>query len=188
MPIDIVVVKTLSSYHNEWTNKYILSKCKKKNIEEYTCPKCGNWLNDEDISNYTDFNDYFLLEDMKRDRFSIVNEWFNKNYIFDVIRKSLLCDICEYEEDYSDYTLYNFKYKGKRSYTIVSYHGLYSWSSIYLIDYKNNSGYWNEYRKVLVNDNNNNYYNHIHHIHIDTEYDVYDGDDGDEDGDDGDEL
>ncbi len=134
-----------------WTNEYILKKYNKKNIEEYTCPKCGKWLSDEDISNYTEFNDYFLLDDMKMNRFTNVNEWFNKQYIFNVIRKNLLCDDCEYDEDYSDYTLHNFKYKGKRSYTIVSYHGLYSWASIYLIDYTNNIGYWNEYRKVLCN-------------------------------------
>lgn len=183
MPIDIVVMRTLSSYHNIWTDKYILDKYHKKNIEEYTCPKCGSWLSDEDISNYTDFNDYFLLDDTKMSRFHTINEWFNKNYIFNVIRKSLVCDMCEYEEDYSEYIINNFRYKGTRTYNIISYHGLYSWASIYLIDHVNNIGYWNEYRKILCHpllherdENNIHYDDYIYDV-----YDVYDDNEDDED-------
>jgi hypothetical protein len=116
-------------------------------MEEYVCPRCGGWISDDNLSNYNDFNDYYLTDELKFTRLGQINEWFNKKYIFDVDRKSLLCDMCEIEEDYTDNFYVCFRYKGNREYTLVSYYSIYSWSALCII--KNECGYWNEYRKVL---------------------------------------
>jgi hypothetical protein len=164
-PIELVISRQLSHYHRNWTDEYILKIYKKIDIEEYACPKCGNLISQDDISNYTDFNDYFLLDDLKNERFQKIKEWFNNQYIFNFSRKNLLCDSCEIEEDYSDYSLCNFRYKNKREYSIVCYFGLYSWSKLCLIDsFKN--GFWNEYRKVIVSYTSYNTFDNM--------YDTYD--------------
>jgi len=146
-PLELINCRKLSRHCNIWTNEFLFSKFKTINIEKYACPKCGDFIDQSDISNYTDFNDYFLSEQNKIERLSKINEWFNKNYIFDVERKNILCDNCEIIEDYDD----NFylRYKGSRRYTLNKYFSLYSWASLCIIDYDEQKGYWNEYRKPL---------------------------------------
>ena len=88
------------------------------------------------------------MDDLKNSRFEQIEEWFNQNYIFDIERKSLLCEDCDIEEDYSNY--FYFRYKGTRNYTLVSFYSLYSWCALSIVDNKDNKkGYWNEYRKIL---------------------------------------
>lgn len=146
-PLEIIKLRTLSKIYNIWSNQCILAKIKKIDMEEYVCPRCGDWISDDNLSNYTDFNDYYLTDEQKLARFGQVNEWFNNKYIFDVDRKALLCDICESEEDYTNNFYLYFRYKGTREYTLVSYYSIYSWSALCII--KNYCGYWNDYRKVL---------------------------------------
>jgi hypothetical protein len=173
-PLELVNCRKLSIHLNMWTNEYLYHKFKKINIEEYTCPKCGDLIDQGDVSNYTDFYDYFLMDDQKNSRINKITEWFNDNNIFNVQRKFFLCENCETIEDYEeDFDIY-FKYKGSREYTLQCYYSLYNWSAICIII--NNNGYWNEYRKILSlgsygedddndNDNDNeqndynNYYN-----------------------------
>ena len=149
-PLELVSTRVLSKLHNMWTNIYIIKTMNTLNIEEYICPKCANWIDNEgrnDISDYNEFVDYFLTDNIKIARFRSVEEWFNKKYIFDVSRKKILCYDCELEEDYNDNIFKNFRYKGNRIYTLLYFYGIHSWCSICLI--KDDKGYWNEYRKVL---------------------------------------
>jgi hypothetical protein len=148
-PLELVVCRKLSRYTNIWTSEYIYSKFKTLNIEDYVCPNCGDFINTDDISNYTDFNDYFLMEEYKRQRFDKINEWFDNKYIFKVERKNMLCDRCEVIEDYNDNFYLYFRYKGSRKYSLVSYYSLNSWSALCVYNTDKNKGYWNEYRKVL---------------------------------------
>jgi len=146
-PLELVKVSVLSYRHKIWSHQYILKKIKKINMEEYVCPRCGDWISEDILSNYTDFNDYYLTDDMKFGRLEQLNEWFNNKFIFNIDRKALLCDICENEEDYTDNFYAYFRYKGSREYTLVSYYNLHSWSALCIIN--SDCGYWNEYRKVL---------------------------------------
>ena len=146
-PLDLVTCRKLSKHCKIWTNEFLFAKFNTINMEKYACPKCGDFIDQTDLSNYSDFNDYFLCEENKLERLTKINEWFNRNYIFNVERKNILCDRCEIIEDYED-NLY-FRYKGSRRYILNSYFSLYSWASLCIIDRDDQKGYWNEYRKPL---------------------------------------
>ena len=151
-PKDLSNFSFLSNIHNKWTNIYLIKNFKKINLEQYVCPKCANFLDyKEDISNYTDFSDYGLPEDLKLERISSIENWFNNKNLNYVERAKVLCDDCEYDEDYSDNIFLNFKYKGSRQYTILYFYGLYSWVALCLNYIYNgiNRVSWNEYRKPL---------------------------------------
>lgn len=147
-PIELVSFRKLSKIHNKWADDYILKKNKSINLQNQSCPKCGHWISTEDISNYNEFYDYYLMDEWKISRFQQINEWFNKIYVFDSERKTLLCEDCEPIEDYTNNFDINFRYKGTREYTLVSFYGLYSWSALCIV-FDERKGYWNEYRKVL---------------------------------------
>lgn len=153
-PKELIKFRFLSNVHNKWTNIYLTKAFKIINIEEYVCPKCANWLDyKEDISNYNEFNECYLTDLIKHERFQSIGRWmdnkhFDKNFKQGNIERSkLLCDDCEYEEDYSDNSFENFRYKGSREYNIVYFYNIYSWVVLYLI--KDNKALWNEYRKPL---------------------------------------
>lgn len=188
-PKELIKFRFLSNNHNKWTDKYLNKTFKKINIEEYICPKCANWLdNKEDISNYNEFSEHYLTDLIKQERFQSIKQWINNkhshydNYDYydlqqeDIERSNILCDQCEYEEDYSDNIFENFKYKGSREYNLVYFYGIYSWVALYLIkdvkdvkeDKNKRKALWNEYRKplsicykeytVCENSNENPYY------------------------------
>ena len=161
----------LSKIHNKWVNLYLIKNFKKINIEEYTCPKCANWLdNKEDISNYNEFNDYYLTDDIKESRFSSIEEWVDSKYGGKIMEKTerskILCDDCEYNEDYSDNIFENFKYKGSREYTIIYFYNIYSWVALCLISRTDDSyNYLNSYNKY------DEEYNEEYNEEYDEEYD-----------------
>jgi hypothetical protein len=138
----------MCSYYHIWVDEYIIKKHNTINLEHLSCPKCGNYISNENLKNYNDFYDYFLTDDQKRLRINQVNQWFNQNYIYNIERKSLLCYNCELEEDYTEDIF--FRYKGYREYNLISYFGLYNWTVLYIIN-NSKDGYWNEYRKVINN-------------------------------------
>ena len=152
-PLELNIFRKLSKHCNIWTDEFIYSRFKKINIEEYICPKCGDFIDQSDISNYNDFNDYFLSDENKILRLQKIDKWFNSRYIFDVERKNILCDSCEIIEDYDDNFYLNFRYKGVRQYNLfLSQYDLHNWAALCII-YNDErgyvKGYWNEYRKPL---------------------------------------
>jgi hypothetical protein len=181
-PKELLNFNFLSNVHNKWTNLYLTKNFKKINIEEYVCPKCSNWLDcKEDISNYNEFHDYYLTDDIKSFRFSSVKEWFDDSWLPKHIERSkILCDDCEHNEDYSDNVFINFQYRGSREYTILYFYSIYSWTALCLT-YKDKI-YWNEYRKpisicykdYIVSENSNRPDNYSYINHYDDTYDTYD--------------
>jgi hypothetical protein len=192
-PKELVKFSFLSNIHNKWTNIHLTKNFKKLNIEEYVCPICANWVEDkEDISNYNEFSDYYMTDDMKRLRFSSVEEWFGDSsyYDYQIERSKILCDDCEYNEDYSENIFINFRYKGSREYTILYFYSTCSWVALCL-KYKDKIC-WNEYRKpisltykeYIVSENSNDpyRYNYSNSYNNEDEYD--DDNDIDDYGDD----
>jgi uncharacterized protein YlaI len=194
-PIQLIKFRFLSINHNKWTKLYLIKNFKNINIEYYVCPKCANWLdNKEDISNYTEFNDYFLTDEIKTLRFQSIEDLINSKYIgVNTERSKVLCDDCECNEDYSNSVFQNFKYKGSREYNIIYFYSLHSWVALYL---KNkDTVLWNEYKKPISicykeytvsensNDFNYNYYNDTYDNYDNydnEEYDTYDNYDNEE--------
>jgi len=184
-PKELIKFRFLSSVHNNWTNIFLTRKFKKINIEEYSCPKCANWLdNKEDLSNYNEFSDYYLTDDIKESRFQLVDELINNKYLGkyreNVERSKILCDECECQEDYSDNIFHNFRYRGSREYIIFYFYSIYSWTALCLVN--NDNVLWNEYKKPLsicykeyiVSENSNEPYSKSYDAY--DAYDTYDND------------
>lgn len=149
---ELIKFRYLSNLHNTWTNLYLNKIYNKINIEEYACPKCSNLLdNKEDISNYNEFSDYYLTDDIKTSRFDAIDQLINTKYIGKytqkVERSNILCDKCDYEEDYSDNIFQNFRYRGSREYIIFYLYSIHSWVALCLIT--DDKVLWNEYKKPL---------------------------------------
>ena len=58
-PLELVKTRRLDRLRNEWMNIYLKNKLKLHtfDLEEKACPICGDFLEENDISSYTGFND-----------------------------------------------------------------------------------------------------------------------------------
>lgn len=165
-PTELCRIRRLNSLYKTWTDNFLLQKFRKISIEEFVCPKCGSWIADVsnefyDLSDYNGFyNIYNSDADEEESRIDYINTLFhNRN-----IRKGLLCEDCEYDE-VEDQNV-NFRFSGNRKYTLhVIEHYIYPWS--FLVLEKNNMYFWNEYR-LIIPQHDNNYYDEY-----DYDYDYY---------------
>lgn len=156
-PIQLSKMRYLSSHHKSWSDIYLKKNMNmngnKKNIEKYACPFCGNFINKDDLSNYTGFyyDGYSYMNEEKR--IGQVEMTLSNAYL-DIERKPLLCEDCESKEDYDDYVdIYEIntkmRYRGNREYNL---HIMNNWAFISLVDYNEGKIYWDEYRKVILED------------------------------------
>jgi hypothetical protein len=150
-PLELVRTRRLDRLRKDWTDQYLKKDLKLDTVdlEEKACPICGDFLEENDISSYTGFVDltsYAFYSDGRIDYIEMINEGYN------CIRSSLLCDTCEYKEDYDEYNHWEldnlpFRYKGKRIYQchIVNDYIL-PWTFIFRKI--GNNILWNQYQKV----------------------------------------
>lgn len=159
IPIELTRTRVLNKEFNRWSDEYIINNYKRKNIEELACPKCGDFINNVDLEHYDGFfTNFFDIEIERQERFDAIQELFNND---DYIRKCLLCEKCEDEDE--ENTNVNFKYKGDRHYflSVVD-----NWAVIFLK--KDEKYHWNEYR-ICIPYLYNNYYENIPDVYIDDE-------------------
>lgn len=160
IPLELTKIRYLDSVRKKWIDHY-LSLINIKSLQEKACPKCARWIDISDISNYTGFFDSFYDDEI---RIQLIKNFFR---YYSVNRTSLLCDICEYEEDYNDYNEYQmnnmpFLYKGDRRYMITIMHDTpLNWVIIHRFNKSNDTIEWNQYQKVVETD-----------YHTDSEYET----------------
>ena len=153
-PLQIVKMRYLSSYHNKWCDTYLKKNMKGKSIEKYACPFCGNFINNDDISNYTGFYyEYGGGQINEEHRIGEVEERLSNSYI-EIERKPILCEECERKEDeeeyFDEYEINTMmKYRGNREYKLNS---MNNWTMLSIIDYNDGKIYWDEYRKIILPD------------------------------------
>lgn len=135
--------------------KKILKEYNSESLIDMTCPKCGDWvINDENYKKDKGFKDIlgYLVDDEKECfvRLEYVGLWFKTLYAENIERRRLLCFDCEcYEEEPYDYPI--FKYKANKDFKILTiYDDIYNknWSLIYYI--VDNTAYWNDYLKISL--------------------------------------
>lgn len=150
-PLDLVRIRRLDRLRNGWTNTYLKKTLKLDtfDLEEKACPICGDFLEENDISSYTGFSDLIYYVYTQESRIEYVEGIYEG---CSYTRTCLLCDTCEYKEDYEDYNHWEiddlpFRYKGKRVYhchAVDDY--VLPWTFIYRkID---KTILWNQYHKV----------------------------------------
>jgi len=134
--------------------KNLLKEYKTESLDEMVCPKCGDWvINEENYSKDVYFKDIlgYLVQDQQEclDRIDCIKLWFETRLSIKLQkRKRLLCIDCEYyEQEPYDYPI--FRYRGCKDYKIVTiYNGdnFKSWSFLYFIE--KDVAYWNDYLKI----------------------------------------
>jgi len=148
-PNEIHRIRFLNKHTNKWVKEYFLLYYKTTLIQDMVCPKCGGWIDQNDLSKILDFYDLIYrssLTDIEENyRHLYLNIFFRSSYK----RKYIFCEDCESEE-IDTHNIKHFFYKGNREYNIhISHnHVSFPWSFIY---YKNDSGItcWNEYRLII---------------------------------------
>ena len=147
-PVELVKTRRLDHLRKKWIDVYLKTlKLDTLNIEEKVCPICGGWISEDDISSYTGFYDLMYYEESTRIGY-LETTFEGCSYK----RTSLLCDMCEYNEDYNDYNEWEienlqFRYRGSRVYSLFIVNDyILPWTFIYRkIDKKI---LWNQYQKV----------------------------------------
>lgn len=158
-PLEICRMRYLSSYHHKTCDRWLTHTRKKINLQDETCPKCGKWVSDEDITNDPTFYEllYGNIEEIEEDRIEFIQNTLRSETIE---RTMLLCDECTYIEEEPSNLF--FRYKGNRRYVLtIIQHPISPWSFLAT------SNLWNECRlfiepiEIMDMDTENVYINQI---------------------------
>jgi len=145
-PTELTRVRTLNKLYYIWTSNFLRQVYHTFSLQNFTCPKCGNWREMNYGECHDDYYDdcYYLPEDECVNRKILVTQVFNH---LDFSRNFfILCDDCERDE--TDDKNVSFRYRGDRSYKLVivqSY--LYPWA--FLCEKNEDCYQWNQYKLFI---------------------------------------
>ena len=143
-PTDLCRLRTLNRFYHSEITRYLLSVYKKICIEDFVCPKCGCFFNSEEIT-YRDYYDvlYGNVEEIESQRMILIQHYLGET----AIRKTILCDDCDLEEDEDpERGLITFPFQGSKTYQLYILRNPYPYQWAIITTKVNGELRWNQYR------------------------------------------
>lgn len=141
---DLCRLRTLNQFYHRHVDQFLLSKYKTVCIENFICPKCGCFFNSEEIT-YPYYYDilYGNVEEIESQRVMLVQHYLGE----DAVRKTILCERCEMEEDDEpEKNILKFPFRGSNTYHLYILRNPYPYQWAIITTTINGEVRWNQYR------------------------------------------
>lgn len=141
---DLCRLRTLNHFYHQQIDQFLLSTYKTICLEDLICPKCGCFFESEEIT-YPYYYDilYGNVEEIESHRLILVEHYLGKN----AVRKSILCDKCDLEEDEEpEKGILAFPFRGSKTYSVYILRNPYPYQWAIITTIINGEIIWNQYR------------------------------------------
>lgn len=181
-PYDLCKIRHLDKWSNKYVNVFLQKTIGALYLEEFACPSCGSFLNDERTSKKVINDGYFYdIQYESMDRVEYIKNNFNHytpfNFFMPLIERcQLLCDTCDAEEcDRMICGKMLFPRRGSRNYYLNTVYDSLRRKWAVLIQYDENTFIrWNEYKCFIIDEEEyEGYVGYEEYMNTTTNDDIY---------------
>jgi hypothetical protein len=138
-PLALCRMRYLSSYHHRICDRWLERSHRTIDLQDKACPRCGDWIETEDIRGDTTFYDLLYGDIQSMEDYRMM---MNRTFLYYHERQNILCESCGNDEE--EIENIRFRYKGNRKYQLtLVHHPTHPWAVI------SHSNGWNEFRTFI---------------------------------------
>lgn len=138
-PLALCRMRYLSSYHNRVCDRWLKRTHRTNDLQDKACPRCGDWIETEDIREDTTFYDLLYGNIQSVEDYRMI---MNRTFLYYHERQYMLCESCTNDEEEIENV--RFRYKGNRQYQLtLIHHPTHPWAVL------SHSTGWNEFRTFI---------------------------------------